>query len=199
MGFAKVIAFDHPLIGAVLPGERQTDYSEAEVAARAEEAYRKGVDTTREAVDQKIVEMRVDMEQLSVGVLDKLVTVEAATLEQLREALPALALDIARRLLAGYEPPAEMVAKLCHEALQLYIALYPPASEREGLELALCPRDAALLEQISPNWLARYPGLKVKVDAGLAPGDCQVRSRFGLTDARQETKLAVLAHGLTGQ
>ena len=193
MAFAKLIAFDRPLIGALLPGSASRAYSEAEVATRTEEAYRKGVDVTREAVDQKMVEMRVDMEQLSIGVLDKLTTVEAATLQQLREALPALAIDIAKRLLAGYEPPPEMVAKLCHEALE---QLFP---EREGLELSLCPRDAALLEQVSPNWLARYPGLKVKVDANLAPGDCQVRSRFGLTDARQETKLAVLAHGLTGQ
>ena len=193
MAFAKLIAFDRPLIGALLPGSASRAYSEAELAARTEEAYRKGVDTTREAVDQKMVEMRVDMEQLSVEVLDKLMTVEANTLQQLREALPALAIDIAKRLLAGYEPPPEMVAKLCHEALE---QLFP---EREGLELSLCPRDAALLEQVSPNWLARYPGLKVKADANLAPGDCQVRSRFGLTDARQETKLAVLAHGLTGQ
>jgi flagellar assembly protein FliH len=193
MAFAKLIAFDRPLIGALLPGSASRAYSEAELANRTEEAYRKGVDVTREAVDQKMVEMRVDMEQLSVGVLDKLMTVEANTLQQLREALPALAIDIAKRLLAGYEPPPEMVAKLCHEALE---QLFP---EREGLELSLCPRDAALLEQVSPNWLARYPGLKVKADANLAPGDCQVRSRFGLTDARQETKLAVLAHGLTGQ
>ena len=193
MAFAKLIAFDRSLTGAILPGSTSRADSEAEVAARTEEAYRKGVDATRDAVDQKLVEMRVDMEQLSIGVLAKLATVESATLNQLREALPALAVDIAKRLLAGYEPPPEMVAKLCHEALE---QLFP---EREGLELSLCPRDAALLEQISPNWLARYPGLKVKTDAGLAPGDCQVRSRFGLTDARQETKLAVLAHGLTGQ
>ena len=193
MAFAKLIAFDRPLSGALLPGSVQRAYSEAELAARTEEAYRKGVDATREAVDQKIVEMRADMEQLSTGVLAKLATVETATLAQLREALPALAVDIAKRLLAGYEPPAEMVAKLCHEALE---QLFP---EREGLELSLCPRDAALLEQVSPHWLARYPALKVKQDANLAPGDCQVRSRFGLTDARQETKLAVLAHGLTGQ
>ena len=193
MAFAKLIAFDRPLTGALLPGSASRAYTEAELAARTEEAYRKGVDATRDAVDQKIVEMRVDMEQLSTGVLAKLATVETATLAQLREALPALAIDIAKRLLAGYEPPAEMVAKLCHEALE---QLFP---EREGLELSLCPRDAALLEQVSPHWLARYPALKVKQDANLAPGDCQVRSRFGLTDARQETKLAVLAHGLTGQ
>ena len=151
------------------------------------------MDATREAVDQKLVEMRVDMQQLSEGVLSKLSQVETATATQLREALPALAVDLARRLLAGYEPSAEVVGKLCHDALQ---QLFP---EREGLELSLCPRDVALLEQVNPGWLARSPGLKVKSDANLQPGDCLVRSRFGLTDARQQTKLTVLAQGLTGQ
>ena len=193
MTFAKLIAFDRPLSGAVLPGGPGRSYTEKELAARAEEAYRKGVDAAHELVDQKLVEMRVDMEQLSEGVLRKLATVETSTTTQLREALPGLALEIARRLLAGYEPPAEIVEKLCAEALQ---QLFP---EREGLELSLCPRDAALLEQVNPGWIARYPGLKVRQDAGLAPGDCQVRSRFGLTDARQQTKLTVLAHGLTGE
>lgn len=192
MALAKLIAFDRPLIGAVLPGAGRV-FTEAEVAAKVEAAYHKGVDATREAVDQKLVEMRVDMQQLSEGVLTKLSQIEAATTAQLREALPALAVDLARRLLAGYEPSAEVVGKLCHDALQ---QLFP---EREGLELSLCPRDVALLEQVNPGWLARYPGLKVKSDANLQPGDCLVRSRFGLTDARQQTKLAVLAHGLTGQ
>jgi len=192
MGFAKLIAFDRPLSGAVLLGGGGRVYTESELAARTEEAYRKGVDAARATVDQKIVEMRVEMAELGNGVLAKLSTVEANTVQQLREALPALAIDIAKRLLAGYEPPAEIVDKLCHEALE---QLFP---ERDGLELSLCPRDAELLEQINPQWLARYPGLKVKQDANLVPGDCQVRSRFGLTDARQQTKLAVLAHGLTG-
>lgn len=193
MSLAKLIAFDRPLIGVVLPGGPGRTFTEAELAARMEEAYRKGVDTTRSMMDQKMVEMRVDMEQLSDGVLRQLSQLEPALLAQIREALPALAVDIAKRLLAGYEPPAEIVEKLCHEALE---QLFP---ERDGLEISLCPRDAALLEQANPSWIARYPGLKVKQDANLAPGDCQVRSRFGLTDARQATKLAVLAHGLTGQ
>ena len=192
MALAKLIAFDRPLSGAVLPGAGRS-FTEAEVAAKTEAAYHKGVDATRAMVDQKLVEMRVEMQQLSEGVLTKLTTVESATLAQLREALPALAVDIARRLLAGYEPPAEIVEKLCHEALE---QLFP---ERDGLEISLCPRDAELLEQVNPAWLARYPGLKVKIDANLAPGDCQVRSRFGLTDARQQTKLSVLAHGLSGE
>lgn len=193
MSFAKLIAFDRPLTGAVIPGRGGRMFSEADVAARTEEAYRKGVDSTHAMMDQRLVEMRVEMEQLSDGVLRQLANVEPALLTQLREALPSLAIDISRRLLAGYEPPAEIVERLCHEALE---QLFP---EREGLEISLCPRDAALLEQVNPGWMARYPGLKVKHDANLTPGDCQVRSRFGLTDARQTTKLAVLEHGLTGE
>ena len=57
-------------------------------------------------------------------------------------------------------------------------------------------RDAALLEKIQPDWLSRYPGLRICPDATLKVGDCVVRSRFGLTDARLETKLAAMRHSL---
>lgn len=191
MAYAKLIAFDRPLTGAILPGSGRM-LSEIEVAAKTEEAYRRGVDAARAVVDQKLVEFRVDMEQLSDGVLKQLAVIEPALVAQLRDALPELALDLARRLLAGYEPPAEVVDRLCREAVE---QLFP---EREGLELSVSPHDAELLSQINPEWLTRYPGLKILSDPVLRRGDCQVRSRFGLTDARQETKLAVLAHGLTG-
>lgn len=193
MTFTKLIAFDRPLAGAVQPGRGGRSVTETELAARTEEAYRKGVDATRAVLDQKLVELRVDMEQLSDGVLRKLAEAESALLGQLRAALPALAVDIARRLLAGYEPPPEVVEKLCQQALE---QLFP---ERDGLEISLCPRDAALLEQVNPGWLERYRGLKIRQDVNLAPGDCVVRSRFGLTDARQSTKLAVLSRGLVGE
>ena len=101
------------------------------------------------------------------------------------------ALEIARRLLAGYEPPPEVVSRLCAEALE---ELFP---ERENLELVVSPRDAELLEKLRPEWQQRYPGLRVRSDVALTPGDCQVRSRFGLTDARLTTKLSALTHSLS--
>jgi flagellar assembly protein FliH len=180
------------LSGAVLPGTGDRVYSEAELAQQTEAAYLRGVDATRAAADQQMVEFRHEMEQLSDGVLRKLATLEPMLVAQVRDALPSLAVEIGCRLLAGYEPPADIVGKLCSEALE---HLYP---EREGLELSLCPRDAELLNSLNPDWLKRYPGLRIRPDAALRPGDCQVRSRFGLTDARQETKAAALAHHLTG-
>ncbi|MCM2274530.1 MAG: FliH/SctL family protein [Candidatus Didemnitutus sp.] len=191
MAYLKLIAFDRALAGAVLPG-RGSRFSEAEVAAKVQEGYRQGVDAARAVADHQMVELRHDMEQLSHGVLEKLSGLDAALTTQLRDALPGLAIEIARRLLAGYEPPAAVVEQLCRESLE---QLFP---EREGLEISLCARDAELLQSLNPDWLLRYPDLRIRTDAALAPGDCLVRSRFGLTDARQQTKLAALAQGLTG-
>ncbi|MBA3849547.1 MAG: flagellar biosynthesis protein [Opitutus sp.] len=191
MAYIKLVAFDRPLAGAVLPGQGRM-LTEAEVAARVQEAYRQGVDSAREAADQQMVEFRHDMEQLSDSVLKKLSALEPELVAQIRDALPGLAVDIAHRLLAGYEPPPETVERLCREALE---QLFP---EREGLELSLSPPDAALLQSLNPDWLQRYPALRVRTDASLTRGDCVVRSRFGLTDARLSTKLQSLTHSLTG-
>jgi flagellar assembly protein FliH len=191
MAFAKLIAFDRPLVGAVVPGQPGRLCGELEVAEKVQEGYRRGVDDARGAADQQMVEFRADIERLSDGVLKKLADIEPALLAQLREALPGLALDIARRLLAGFEPAPEIIARFCHEALA---QIFP---EQEGLELSLSPRDAEQLKQLNPDWLQRYPGLRIRADAALESGDCLVRSRFGLTDGRRQTKLAALEHSLT--
>jgi flagellar assembly protein FliH len=190
MAFSNLIAFDRPLASAAIPGRTGRLCTEAELAAHAEAAYRRGVDSTRALADQQMVDSRAEIGYLSEGVLGKLGALEPALLAQLREALPGLAVEIARRLLAGYEPAPEIVSRLCEEALA---ELFP---ERENLELAVSARDAALLEKVSPEWMTRYPGLRVRIDPSFTPGDCQVRSRFGLTDGRLQTKLNALAHGL---
>lgn len=190
MAFARLIAFDRTLTAAAVAGQAGQRYTEAEVAAREEAAYRRGVDAARAQADQQLVDFRAEVGELVDGVMKKLPTAETQVVAQLRDALPALALDIARRLLAGFEPPPEVISRLCEEALG---ELFP---ERENLEIVLSTRDAALLVKLNPAWMARYPGLKVRTEDGFAPGDCQVRSRFGLTDARLETKLATLQHSL---
>lgn len=190
MAYAKLIAFDRRLAGAAIPGQNGRFFTETELAAHSQEAYRRGIDSARSLADQQMVEFRHDVEQLSDGVLSKLSHLEPALVAQLRDALPGLAIEIAHRLLAGYEPPAEVVSRLCEEAIS---ELFP---ERENLELVVSPRDAALLEKLTPDWMTRYPGLRIRTEVSLAPGDCQVRSRFGLTDARRETKLNALKHSL---
>jgi flagellar assembly protein FliH len=191
VAFIKLVAFDRPLAAAILPGRETATHTASEFAAATAAAYERGIDAARAAADQQMVELRSDMARLSEEVLNRLKDAEAGMVAQLRETLPELAIDIARRLLAGHEPPAEVVAKLCEEALD---HLLP---EREGLELILSPRDAELLKNLKPDWLTHFDGLLIRADATLVPGDCLVKSRFGLTDARGRTKLASLTEHLT--
>jgi flagellar assembly protein FliH len=190
MAHAKLIPFDRPLVGAAVPGQGGRVYYEADLARHEEAPYPRGVDAARTLADQQMVDFRADIERIEEGVFRPLTGIEARLLAQLRDELPALALEIAHRLLAGYEPPLEVVSRICEEALA---GIFP---ERENLELVVAPRDAALLDQVNPDWRRRYPGLQIRADASLRPGDCQVLSRFGLTDARLQTKLAVLDRSL---
>jgi flagellar assembly protein FliH len=190
MAETVLIAFDRALAGAVLPGQGSRFLSESELSARSQEAFRRGVDSARALADQQMVEFRADVSALSDGVLRKIAGLEAALLAQLSAALPDLGMEIARRLLAGYEPAPEVVARLCHEALE---ELFP---ERENLELLVSPKDAEILAGLVPAWVRRYPGLKISSEPSLVPGDCQVRSRFGLIDGRVATKLSALQGSL---
>jgi flagellar assembly protein FliH len=185
-----LIAFDRKLAGAVLPGQGERLCTESELSSRAQEAFRRGVDSARALADQQMVEFRSDVGQLSDGVLKKVGQVEKAILSQLNAALPALGVEIARRLLAGYEPPPEVVSKLCDEALA---ELFP---ERSDLELIVSPRDAEILQGLHESMQERYPGLRISSEPSLVPGDCQVRSRFGLIDGRMSTKLMALENSL---
>jgi len=190
--YSQIIAFDRPLASVAVPGVAGRQYTEAEVAVLTQAAYDKGGDAVRSAADHQMVQFRADVQHLCDDVLSKLSALEPAFVVEVRDALPSLALDIAKRLMAGFEPPPEALERLWHEALD---ELYP---EREGLELSLCPQDADLLENINPEWRKRYPGLQLTRDASLRRGDVMVRSRFGLIDSRQQTKLQALTHSLTG-
>ncbi len=193
MAFAKLIAFDRPLTSVSAPGLKGRVFTEAELAEATAAAYQRGIDDARAGADQQMVEFRADVEQLQEGVLKKLSGYEPLLFAQVRDSLPGLAVEIARRLLAGFEPSPEVVSRLCEEALG---ELFP---ERENLELVVSPRDAEFIEKLNPAWTSRYPGLRIRPDASLQPGDCQVRSRFGLIDARQQVKLAGMAGSLVPQ
>ena len=187
--FQQLVPFGRPLAGAVIAG-RPKSYDDRELAAIREKAFREGEEIARGHGNQQLVDFRHEIQHLQDGLFDRLAGVEAAIISQVQAALPGLAIELARRLLAGYEPPVEVVQRHCCEVLE---ALYP---ERENLELLISPRDAELLEKVDPMWISHYPGLKLTSDPVLAPGDCQVRSRFGITDARLSSKLETLQREL---
>jgi flagellar assembly protein FliH len=191
MSLSKLVVFDRPLVGASAVARARTrSLTEAEVLEMREQARREGAEETRHFADSQMVEMRAEVQLLGEGLFDSLRQAETRLAEQVQAALPGLAVEIGRRLLAGWEPPAETVGRICREALD---ELFP---ETTGLELVVSARDAQLLEQLNPGWLAEFSNLKITTDATLSAGDCLVRSRFGVVDARHRTRLHALQESL---
>ena len=94
-------------------------------------------------------------------------------------------------MLAGFTPPPEVVAQLCQEAL---VALFP---EVQNLELVVGERDHEIIARLVPEWKVAYPGIAVTIDPAFASGECQVRSRFGVIDARHGPKVEALRRELS--
>lgn len=187
-----VLAFDRPLVAAQPVVGATKRHTDAELLAARANGYQKGGDDARAFSNQQIVELRAEMQALQTGVLQQLVDAQEQLVDQVRRALPQLTVELGRRLLADFVPPPELVERLCREALD---QLYP---ERDGLELVIGPRDAAVLERLVPSWTAHFTNLRTTIDDTLNPGDCLVRSRFGVTDARAQSKLEGLRQELIG-
>lgn len=187
-----VLAFDRPLIAVQPAVGALREHTAGELIAARVSGYEAGQDAAHDFSNQQIVELRAEMQQLQEGILTRLGQAQDELTAQVRRALPELAVEIGQRLLAGFVPPPELVEKLCREALD---QLYP---ERDGLELVVGPRDAAVLERLVPSWRAHFTNLRITIDDTLNPGDCLVRSRFGVTDARGESKIASLKQELLG-
>ncbi|MCS6245096.1 MAG: flagellar biosynthesis protein [Opitutus sp.] len=187
-----VLAFDRPLIAVQPAFGALREHTAGELIAARVAGYEAGQDAAHDFSNQQIVELRAEMQQLQEGILTRIGQAQDELTAQVRRALPELAVEIGQRLLAGFVPPPELVEKLCREALD---QLYP---ERDGLELVVGPRDAAVLERLVPSWRAHFTNLRITIDDTLNPGDCLVRSRFGVTDARGESKIASLKQELLG-
>ena len=149
MVYRKIVFFDRPL-EAVRRNHANAVIPEDEVKQQVEEAFRQGAAQERRVAEQEIAAARAEVAALGEGTLSKIAHVEAAVTQQVQQALPALAHEIAQRLLAGFQPPADVVERLCREALE---QLYP---ERDGLELSVCPRDLELLQSLKPDWTQRF-------------------------------------------
>ena len=105
----------------------------------------------------------------------------------------ALALEVARKVL-GRELAVDPEA-----VVALATAAVAEARERREVALRVSPGDAPALRQSEGRLaalLARAPGLSLREDPSLAPGEVVIETEAGTIDARVEAQLAALARAL---
>jgi flagellar assembly protein FliH len=141
---------------------------------------------------EQLIQQRTEMQQLLDGVVVPLRQAVGQVMRDAEHAVTSLALDIAQKLVADLPITPDMVVGVVKDALM-------QVEESAEFHVRLSAADLELLQR-SGSQLAtgRFNGSVVHFHAAadVSRGGCIVQTRFGIIDARRETKLELLRHSL---
>jgi flagellar assembly protein FliH len=185
------IHFTRPLRDVTLAraGTLPRDWEE-QLASAERAGYERGLVDGEKALSEQLLRQRNELIELHNGAITALHEAVPQVVQQSEDALITLAFDIARKLVEELPITRESIAATVREAL----------SEVEGsteYTIQLHPEDFALLEHHTAL-IGVAPGQQMHFTTSreVTRGGCLVQTRFGIIDARRETKLARIAESL---
>jgi flagellar assembly protein FliH len=143
---------------------------------------------------EQLLAQRAEFAELQRGVIESLRAAVPRVVHDAETALVTLALQAAQKLVAGLPVTTEMVEAVVREALG-------QVEDTAEIVVALHAEDLALLEQSgSPLLAPAAGGVKTTFRAAteVTRGGCMVHTRFGVIDARRETKAERLQQVVQG-
>ena len=152
---------------------------------REQAAYERGRREGEQALSEQLVQQRAELQAVEKGVLAALRQAVPQVIRDTEQALTALALEVAQRLVAGLPVSAEMVEAALREALA-------QVEDSTDFQVYLHPEDLALLRRVE-SALLQPADANTRMQFHPAPeitrGGCLLKTRFGIIDAQRETKL----------
>jgi flagellar biosynthesis/type III secretory pathway protein FliH len=193
MKWSDSIPFRQPLGDVRLlvqtPAQGWTDF----LREREQAAYERGRQDGKTALTRQLMQHQGEAGELQNGVLLSLTRAIPQVVRETENALIQLALDAAQKIVAGLPITAEMVAAVVRETVR----------QVEGsaeITVLLHPDDLALLRLHHSPVLTGLPEsgpLRFAGSSEVTRGGCLVQTRFGVIDARRETKLEQLRQTLS--
>jgi flagellar assembly protein FliH len=162
--------------------------SAADLEQRLRARYEQGLRDGEKALREQLVQQRSDLLQLQQGILRSLQQTFPQVRTECEAALVDLALAAAQKLVAALPITPEMIEAEIRDALA-------NLEDTHDLTVFLHKDDLALLERVNaPVLLATAGGEKLhfETSAEVTRGGCLIQTRFGVLDARRETKLELL-------
>lgn len=187
---SRVLQMHEPLRGLRLLKYGEPPLALEEVEAREAVAFQRGKDESEGFYTMQIAQMRQEMAELQEGLFAQLEARMGELEDVVNTRLPGLVMELVRRVCAGHAPDAEEIRDVIQEAVR------EASPDGARCEVRLHPEDLALLRKYAPEMATDK--LSLLEDAGLSRGDCLAQSRFGLVDARRQTKLQQLDDELGG-
>ena len=162
------------------------------VAEQLKARYEQGVRDGEKALREQLLAQRNELLELEQGLLQSLRQCLPQVRNECEHALVELALEAAQKLVSGLPISAELIEAAVREALE-------HCEATQELIVLLHGADLELLQRVhSPLLLANVGGdkLRFQVSPEVTRGGCQVQTRFGMLDARRETKFDLLKRSL---
>jgi flagellar assembly protein FliH len=155
-------------------------------------SYERGRIEGERALGEQLVRQRAELLELQSGVLASLQAAIPQVARECERALVELALEAAQRLVGGLPLSAEMIEAAVREACAA-------VQDTSDFTVQLHPDDLALLERAhSPLLLPQGAQDRIRFQpaSAVSRGGCLVQTRFGVIDARRETKFEILRQTL---
>jgi flagellar assembly protein FliH len=155
---------------------------------REKAAYEQGRRDGEQALSEQLLKQRNEMFELQNGIIDSLKQMLPKMVLETESALIQLALEAAKKMVAGLKINEKTVEAVVREALK-------QVQDMSEISIRLHPEDLALLRQHQSPLLEGLPEtgpLRFVASTEVTRGGCIVQTRFGLVDAQRETKLEQL-------
>jgi flagellar assembly protein FliH len=166
--------------------------SESIVAERLQARYEQGLREGEKALREQLLAQRNELLELQQGVFHSMLHCLPQLQQDCEQDLIALALEVAQKIVAGLPISAEMIEAAVREALA-------HCEATQELTVLLHAEDLALLQRVNaPVLVTTLAGEKLRFQASpeVTRGGCLVQTRFGVLDARRETKFDLLKKSL---
>ena len=191
---AEAVQLFQPLRGVQLVSPVSTSAGNGgdEMADGEGAAYERGLRDGASKLNQQLLQQRNEFLELQRGVLQSLTGAVTRVVRDSESALIALTVETAQKLVAGLPVTAEMVDAAVREGLS-------QVEEAAEIFVSLHPEDLALLQKVNSPLLAPVAGgpkIHVRSSSEVTRGGCIVQTRFGVIDARRETKVELLKKSL---
>jgi flagellar assembly protein FliH len=186
---AQVIPLPQPLrdVKIVRTGDAATLHQQ-----ELQASYERGRLDGERSLSEQLVQQRAELMELQTGIFTSLKNALPQLTRECEQGLIALALEVARKLVAGLPISVEMIEAAIKEAC---------AEMEEAAEycLRLNPEDFGMLERAnSPLVLPQGGKDKVRIESStqVTRGGVMVETPFGIIDGRRETKMESLRKAL---
>lgn len=192
MSRREVVRFPVPPSNIRLSGAAGSPANPSQLRDAERAGYERGLIEGERRLSEQLLRQRAELVELHHGTLTALGQAIPQVTRQAEDALVTLALEIARKLVAGLEISRDTIVAAIREALQ-------EVEDSTDLTVLLNPADLELLGANLPSLPGVGPGHQVRLIASpeVSRGGCVVQTRFGTIDNRRETKLEQLSQALT--